>query len=525
MNLQQGNILSHQSKWISSPLKLTFSEFTWQILKDLSAIIILFILTIFVVYNVPYSLSKLFFLGLLILFWFSKKNYVWFALFFVLSQNPGYFFSGFHATALYRIPLYTFMPGMSFSALDLFVILAFIKAMLKGRRTKLKLERPLILILSYMVFSLFIAIVHGTGIETLASILRGPFYYSLIFSFLYLITKRKEAYYFIFLITSFMFFILFTQLYFLITRVEFINIFYPGYRGLVLMGIIGGGQEVRPIMGGVLLVFFSFIFSLFLLENKENRLSKKYIYLIIVLASFSVIISATRIWFVVFSFIFFGYILLSKKNISNLMKIFLSLFILIIILLFSGIVSSDFLEKGVFSRISKLALIAQGDFHADSSFERRYFVRLPRLLKGLKKHLVLGCGFSDIYLQYRDYHVGFFNTILQFGILGFAFFFYFFVSYFNLIKTTVKKLNTNNPLKTSLKTLAVFFGGILLAHFTTWFFFEMSTDIRVPFFIAIFISLTELFVREAEKEELLLKGRKLPVKMGNYERRKNDTSI
>lgn len=483
--------------------KFSWSNFRWQLFKNLIAIIILFILSVYVVYFIPQIFSKLFFLFLLFLFLLSKKDYFWFAFFFILAQGPGYFFTDLSGLSHYRLPLYTFFPGMSFTPLDLFVILAFLKAMLKGRRTKLKLQKPLIFILLYMIFSLFITFVYGTDIMTLVNTLRGPFYYSIIISFLYLITKRKEAYYFILLIMPFVFFIIFTQLYFLITGVEFINLFYPGYRGVTLIGIT---KELRPIMGGVLIEFLSFIFSLFLLANRENTLSKTYLYLIIVFAFFSIFISATRIWFVVFSFVLLGYILISKRKLSNIVKIVSVLCILIIILFVSGVISLNFLVRSAWGRISQLFDIAKGDFHSVHTFDSRYFVRLPRLLKGVKENIIIGCGFSNIYLEYRDNHVGFFNTFLQFGILGFLLFFNFFISYFRIINTTVKNLNNNNPLKTPLKILSISFAGILFSYFTTWNFFDMGTRIITPFFLSVFISLTELFVREADKLHMIYKA-------------------
>lgn len=74
-----------------------------------------------------------------------------------------------------------------------------------------------------------------------------------------------------------------------------------------------------------------------------------------------------------------------------------------------------------------------------------------------------------------------------------------------MIKISVKKLSKMNPLKISLKVIALCFGGILLANFATWFFFPMSRTTDVPFFIAIYLSLTELFVKGAESEEQILK--------------------
>lgn len=496
--MQQTNTYNGRLPIARSPQKLQYSDFNWQLIKDLIGFIVLFALAVISVYKMPQSLSKIFFLGLVVLFWFSKKDYFWFALYFVIIQAPGYFFASFGAAGLYSIPIFTLVSGMSVSALDLFAILALIKAVLKGKRTKLKLEMPLILILAYIVFALFVSIANGAQIGLLANVLRGPFYYSIIISFFYLVTKKEDVYRFIFIVSSTVFFIFFTQIYSLITRDAFINLFFPSFRRVAL---IEGTQDVRAIGGGVLIIFFGFLFSLFLLEEKKNRISRKYLYVVSIIAYLSIVISATRIWFAVFSFIYIGYILMSKKKVSNTLKIATVFAVLIIILISSGVFSLDFFTKGVLGRLQGLASVAKGDYHSVSTFERRYFFRLPRLLEGVKENLIFGCGFTQTYLKYRDYHVGFFNTILQFGIIGFCFFLYLFMSYFALIKKSLEKLRSTNPLRFPLKLLSLFFGGILLAHFTTWYFFQMSTNEGPPFFIAVFIAITEVFIREAKKEK------------------------
>jgi hypothetical protein len=113
---------------------------------------------------------------------------------------------------------------------------------------------------------------------------------------------------------------------------------------------------------------------------------------------------------------------------------------------------------------------------------------------------VFGCGFTED-LRFSDYHVGFFNTILQFGAVGFLFFLYFFAYYYYLIKMTLVKLGKKNPFRIPINVLAISLGGILLAYFTTFHFFPMDNDLRRPFFIGIFISLTEFFIRESNKYE------------------------
>jgi hypothetical protein len=387
---------------------------------------------------------------------------------------------------------------MALTVIDIFVILALIKVLVKKKKIKLELEKPLILIVGYMLFSIFISIINGTDISTLANLLRGPFYYTIIISFLFLVKNIREVYKFILLISPFVFFNVFTQLYYLITKNNFINIFYPGFRGLVVFESTG---DVRPIASGFLLTFFCFVFSFLLIETRDIKISRKYIYFIISTAFLSVIISGTRSWFVIFSFLLFGYFIISNKFSSNLVKIISILMILVVILIISGIITSDFLTKSVFSRLSGILSVAKGDFESVYTLDLRYSVRLPKVLEGVKKHIIFGAGFSEDYMRYRDYHVGFFNTIMQFGIVGFSFFLYFFWKYFDLMKKTIKTLSRINPFRISLKVLALSFGGILLIYFATVYLFPMDSNINRPFFIALFIAITELIVRESKMVE------------------------
>jgi hypothetical protein len=505
--LTEGNAVGFKARPVVSPWKISFSLDTWNTLKDIFGIIILFVLSILFVYFLPQAFSKVFFLGLIVAFWFSKRDYFWFAFFFILAQGPAWFFSDFSATAQFRLPLFSFLPHLSFSPLDFFVIVALLKAIKKGTKVKLGLERPLLIILIYMSFSFLFSAILGARLATLFTLLRGAFYYSIIISFAYLVRTRKEAYRFILSATPMLFFVLCTQIYYLLKGVFLVSLFDPGFLpqpGFTGQALIEGTDQRRAIGAGFLLVFFSYIFSLFLIEHKKSGVSRKYIYLIVGASWLSLIVSATRVWFGVFLLILAGYVLTTKEKTSKLAKISLALFLLFFVLIMTNVVSLDFLFEGALPRLGQIASVAAGHFHSVGTFETRYFVRLPRVLEGLKKHIFLGCGFSDAYLEYRDYHVGFFNTILQFGLVGFSLFLYFFIRYFGLLKATIRKLSVQNSLRGPLKTLPVFFVGILVANFTTWYFFPISTLTDIPFFVSIYIGLTELFVREAGKEELTL---------------------
>jgi len=486
---------------------LVFSvyAFRMQTFKDLIAIIILLVLSFYVVYFMPQSVSIVFFILPLFLFFISKKDYFWFAYFFILTQGPGYLFADFSGLSQYRLPLYTFLPSFSFTPLDFFVILAILKAIFKGKKTQLKLKKPLLLIFAYMVFSfVIISFIFGTTVDILVNNLRWIFYYTIIISFSYLVNKKDDIYHFILLIFPFVFFILFTQIYFVHTGTEFIDLFNPGFRGIALNSLT---KEVRPLMGGVLIPFFSFIFAFTLLEDKNYKLSKLYLYLITILSFFSIFISATRVWFIMFLAILIGYILISRKKAKFAIAVVFIALTFVSILVNSGLISKSFLLGSAWGRLSQVFNIPKAGISSVDTGYSRYIIEFPVLFEPIKENPFIGYGFSHIAMQHYDNDFGFLNTILMFGIVGFSLFVYFFIRYFSMIRSSLKRLNNSNPFRTSLKLLAVAWGGMLIGYFSTWDFF--SSYFYKVFFVSVLIAICEFFVRQADEEELLTKQKKL----------------
>ena len=485
---------------------LTWAKFRREIFKDFCYLIVLLLLSFYFVYYLHPNYSRVFFIVVLLLFLISKKDYLWFAYFFILAQGPGFFFADFSGLSQCRLPLYTFLPGFSYIPLDLFLIMALGKAILKGKRKKLKFKKPLILILSYFVFSFFVtSFLFGTNIELLAGNLRWIFYYSVIISFLYLVNQKYEIYRFILLISPSVFFILFTQIYYVSTGIEFINLFNPGFRGVALNSLTG---ELRPLMGGILLSFFSFIFSLVLLENRDYKLTRWYLYLIIVISFFSIFISATRIWFVMFSFIMIGYIFVSRKKVRFSVGIIIILFLVVNIIISYSAITRDFLIQDSWSRVSQVFDIAKGDIYSVDTAVNRFFNQMPRLLNIIKHSPLIGYGFSTITRAYYDNDFGFLNTLLMFGVFGLALFIYFFIRYFTIIIRIIRRLCGSNPFIHPLKMLTIAWAGILIGYLSTWDFFTIY--FQKVFFIGILIAITELFIRYADKEELSANKGSLP---------------
>jgi hypothetical protein len=479
-------------------LPFSWSNFGWHIVKDYSALLILLLLSFYVVYFTKPVVSQIFFLLLLILFFFLKKDYFWFAFFFILIQGPGYFFADFSGSSLHRLPLYTIFADFSFTVLDLFVMLAIVKAFMKGRKIQLKLGTPLIIVSLYILFIICItSFIFGTTIEDLAWNLRWIFYYSIIISFSYLVYKKHEIYQFIHLVFPIVFFILFTQIYFVATGNEFINIFNPGFRGVTLNTVTG---EIRPLMGGVLIIFLSYIFSIFFLVDNNYKLSKFYLYMVIAASFLSVFLSAARLWFVIFSFIFVGYMVITKKKFLSTIGVAAVVFLVLSTLMYFGIIPPELLVQSSWGRLQQVFFVASGNIYSVDTAMNRLVNQLPTLVGLIKQNPLIGYGLSHISMTYYDNDFGFLNTILMFGLIGLLFFVFFFAKLFLLLFKTIKKLHVGNSYKIPLKVIVLSWIGVLIGYFSTWDFFTMYFD--KVFFVSLLIVFAEFFIWHAYKQEL-----------------------
>jgi len=461
----------------------------------------LFALSAYIVYFTPFNVSKIFFLVLLFLFLLSKRDYFWFAYFFIIAQGPGYFFADFSGASLYRLPLYKFLVGMSFTPLDLFVFLALIKGIMKGRKLRLKLGRPLILLLIYAIVSVLLSsFLYGTNEDLVSWHLRWMFAYSIIVSFTLLVFRESDVYHFMSLVFPFVFFIIFTQIFFLVTGNEFINNFSPEFRGVALNTVTG---ELRPVMGGVLILFFSYIFSMFLALDDSHRLPKNYLYFIMLTALLGVFLSATRIWFVIFSIVLVGYLVISRRKMHSLLTLLAISACVISLLNYSGLIPLDYITQSSWGRFKQLfAVVGEGVYAIDTARSR--IVSLSIVLSAIKQNPLIGYGFSELTWEYYTNDLGFLNTIVVFGLAGFSLLIYFFVKCFEMLITSIRKSTVCSSTYTVLlKMMVVTWISILVGYLLTWDFFALY--FYKVFFISIIIVVAEFMARQAQPDALPLR--------------------
>lgn len=469
---------------------------------DLFKLIALLLLCFVAVYYLPPLYNKIYFLALLLLFWRSKNNYLWFALFFILVSEPGGLFSGDLKEIIHRIPMYTVYSSISFSFFDLFLIIALLKAIYKGRRTQLLLKRSLFILMAYGVLLLMFSFVSGMDFGVLITFSRNVTFYTLFISIPYLVNKKEEYYRLIHFVFPVIFIIIFSQLFEFINGQELVVFLDPSRKEQILFF----HEEVRPYTEGYLLNFFVFIFSMFYLSKSAYSGNRSYLIILITLSFVSVILSGTRAW--IFMFIVFLFLYYTTIEKMQLRKLLLSS--LIILAVISIYFISNTFQTAVDNSIERFLTIKYlmaGDITAGGTF-LKISGRLPHVLEGFQQSPIIGLGFSNNFEKYSDDHVGNFNLLLQAGIVGFLFFIGFWINYYLMIFNTLKKISYFHPYRKPLLVLALAMSCMLLLHFTTFPFFRYALQGFNSTFVVLFLVISEFMVREAIRSYPTIKNDK-----------------
>ena len=473
--------------------------------KELIRFYSLFALTVFFVYYLPPIFNKAYFILLLVLFWKSKRDYFWFAFVFILVGEPGGLFHGSLYTDVHRVPLYNVTGGISFGFYDLFFITAFAKALNKRRRSSLLLRKPLILLLLYLGFLILISLVIGTSKSTIISDARIFTAYTLFISIPFLVYRNEDFFKFIHLIFPVVFLVFIGQIYFLLSSRSLESFFLGSNTAFVvpIYNKAGGIQDfIRPSsICSAVPVYFCYIYALFFIAKKDYAGDRRYLYVIVSFCFLIMVISATRVWIVMYTATFFLYCFYVSRSMFRLLPLLTG----ICVVSFSAylfVPGANYAINNSLKRTHTIVALAKGDVTAEGTLQR-IDVRLPRVLEGYKQSPIIGWGITDTFSQYSDYHVGNFNLLLQTGIIGFILFSNLWVTYYKMIFSTSKKISSTNSYKKPLAVLAIGFSGMLILHFTSYQFFGYNgISTSVIFLIIIYIIISESAVRESLKEEL-----------------------
>lgn len=463
-------------------------------MQDILHVIVFFAGAVFAVYYAPGVVNYIYFLGLIALFWRSKKDYFWFAFFFIIINTPGYLFFESSSVALKRLPIYNVLPGVSFSVIDLFILSSLAKAFYYkiGIHKTFTVSRSVKFLLFYLVLvTLPMTIIIGNEESSFLNNFRPYFYYSMAISFFMLISKPEDLYKMGYVMIPFLFFTLFDQLFLLTSGKLFISIVNPETIRYIVKNTVTGGA--RAYFSGFLLVFYCFLFGLQLRMNRKYELLSGIGYLIIIMAFTTFILSATRSYLMIPLVSLLGYLLYSRQAAPDLVKLSLATVIFAVIFFSLNLISWESFMKGIWPRFEAFftVIFGGGDLQKFDTVESRLETDLPELLEGISKSPILGVGYSDLFRKYINDDLGFLNTILIFGGVGFLFFVNFFVFFLKSLNkwSSSKFADTDN--KVVLKSVIMIFFGILLGYATTYDLFTVMQTERI-FFVAMILGSAEV---------------------------------
>jgi len=450
---------------------------------------VLFLATILVIYLLPQVFNYVFFLILFVLFARSNRDYLWLAYIILLNYPPFGFFTEGSREAAYRLPLFSFGAGLSFSAQMIFLFIGLVKAFLRKNKVESYFVNHYRLLLLYLALLAAIALIaYKPSIGVFVDGVKNAFNLAFIFIIYKLIVTREDKYKFLFILLPAVFLILLDACYFLITGGDYIyNLFNPANPRRVLpLGIEATGEiNIRFVLMGFHLSYLIFIFSLsysFLSKNKS------YFLLAALSAFIAIMAAALRSWFVIYSFALFFFLIYGLGKMKHNVTLVILFLLLILPIIQTTTGSATF--SGAFQRISTVFTLGEESSAATQQISAKITRRLPQQLEYIQENPVTGWAFTE---KQGDIDVGNIALIVEVGFVGFFIFLWFWFTYINILRKHIDSFGSKDA-KRALKMLIVLFLGMLLSHFTTNAVFMIYMGV----FMGTLVFITEFIIEEAK---------------------------
>lgn len=461
--------------------------------RDFLIVISLFIISIFVNYYQPALVNLVFQLVLLGIFYFSDKNYLWFAFLFVIISEPGSIFATIEYEKSKAFALIRESPLGTLFFWLMFIFVALLKALYHNKnRHQFFIKVPIIVMLIYFVLLLLVF-----GINKFPSLIRGTAPWLLIIIIPALFIKIEDYVRFFNIIFYFVFIVLVIQFYNLLTGSS-LGEALGGFSLNTYSDLTGTDELLRPT-AGITVPFLSLLGTTFFFSLTKKYFNKYFLYIIIGFSFFSILLTATRGWILASLFIIiFYFILQSSKYIKSLIG--MTLPVILIILIFSFIPQLNTQFSLALSRFETILLIAQGDVTAGGTLAR-IDIRAPRVMKKFYESPLVGNGFGPEAAEYSDGHVGNQNLLMHTGVLGYALFILLWFNYFRKLNRLGKIIHSNNSYKNVHVPLILFLLGIIIIHSTSAQIFGLGFTAGGGFLVFFLFSFANFIYWEALSEE------------------------
>jgi hypothetical protein len=390
----------------------------YELVELLAYLFIAFLL----VYYVPVFFGRILFLFFIPIMWRTKRDYIWLAFFIILSDTPGGFFSGGARDDLVRLPIYTFVPGISVTITQIYLILILFKAINnkhRKNRPKIFFQKNLAVMAYYFIMLLVVSFILGMSFQSMQKVFKVSVNLTIFYSIFYILSNKEELTSFLKLLFPFAFAALIFQLYGLVFGFQPVELFKPGASSKLFAVnktnfLISAWN--RPLEM-VFSLFINFSGSIYLWGNRDTHINKLYLIVVNIACFISMFLSGTRSWTLAFavSYIIFSVIVGGRIS-KSIPKVFVGVILIFILLKISPILNAQFYNA--WDRLSTVEQLSVGDLTLGGT-AGRYQNYAPRVWEGFKQSTIfMGAGFSDLYFKYTNIHVGYHNLLLNVGMFG-----------------------------------------------------------------------------------------------------------
>lgn len=358
---------------------------------------------------------------------------------------------------------------ISISAKEILLVILVIKSLVKPKNKNLLPFRTILVVtFIYILFLIpFSVLTYEGDLVRILKDYRYVFIYLLILPLIRLVNSIQDVEKIIELVMPFSILSFFGAIYFFLSGNYLINNIAPGMISKMTLGMGLGGDRFITVSGEHMLLFFTFTFSGFLYLKNNSMNKANIIYIFYALISFiTILLTATRVWFLVFLIVLIGILLLTRRKFKSLPVFFVTSLILLLIFLnipkiHTGIVNS-------FNRISTLTEVAEEGSIGNENLENRLESRWPRFVISFKINPITGLGSSKLYKTYSPgSDLGNFNLIAQGGLIGFTLFLIIWIKFLTFFRKINNRINRNNPFKHTILFFNIALLALLTAHFTT----------------------------------------------------------
>jgi hypothetical protein len=451
----------------------------------------------------PAYFQLLFFLILLFVYSFSKRDYFWIAYFAAVIFETGGFFVRDMILGFGIIP---------FSLFFIFSITTTIKGYRKYRNNVFLLNNQYYLWIFYLFILVFIGLFYGiTGVgKTGFRVEFLTIIFLLCVPTLFMLPKYFDNAYYIKRFAQLIFISVFINIagqifhlasgnpIFLALNPEFSQ---PGY----LTDLAFSEKLIRPVWGHFIL-FIAMFFALYYIVKNDKYFNRLYLLIIVFACYVSAFIGATRGWILSFSFILFMFII-AYSTTGNLLLVIRSIVVLIILLALLITFSDAFrIQTSLASeRLSTLEYLLKGDITAGGTTSRLTY-RSDKVMDVFRLHPVFGNGFSNITFKAMDQHVGNQNMLMEGGIIGYLINLNI-VLYAVFLSAKYHWLNKRKKnYKGELLLLIIFLLGLLIIHSSSTGILGYTIYIIHPetlFFMSLILGLANFVLVESRKNRTL----------------------